>query len=234
MILSNPWSREGVQYEGFVHQTLKSEVLLKFHPDFHATYSGEDYNVRFQFNRTPLRHFHTAVESSVKHPGIGVLFPTELELRPAQVELPIDEPKDLDSTSLSFLMDMWDTTIKWANTSLNQEQRRAVLRILEGSYRPVPYIIYGPPGTGKTQTVVEAVLQLFINMPRCRILITTPSNSSADLIASRLHNSGKIQPGDMVRLNAFSRSVDSMPESIQSYAISCDSMEQVKYIYLSI
>ncbi len=71
--------QDGPQYEGYVHevrrqlvlqhqhkkqrddkfglwmvvalQVLSEDVLLKFHESFHSTYSGEDYNVRFSFNR---------------------------------------------------------------------------------------------------------------------------------------------------------------------------------------
>ncbi len=69
VILSNPWGAKGLCYEGFVHQTLKYEALIKFNEDFHMKYDGKDYTVRFQSNRTPLRRHHTAVENSTKHPG---------------------------------------------------------------------------------------------------------------------------------------------------------------------
>ena len=38
------------------------------------------------------------------------------------------------------------TKFKWVNESLNVEQKRAVVRILQGEARPIPYVIYGPPG----------------------------------------------------------------------------------------
>lgn len=190
-----------------MHATLRSEVLLQFHPDFHAKYDGEDFAVRFVFNRTPMRRYHTALKQAPQHPGFKVLFPNDLELRPPQVKK------------------RKVAGIEWANTSLNEEQKRAVVNILEGVYRPIPYIIYGPPGTGKTVTVVEAILQVFIHCPRSRILVATPSNSSADLIACRLVESGRINPGDMVRLNAFSRSLDALPETVRPYAMNCEEIQ---------
>ena len=110
--------------------------------------------------------------------------------------------------------------LTWINKNLNPEQKSAVIRILSGEARPIPYIIYGPPGTGKTVTVVEAILQIFMIRSDSRILVTTPSNSSADLIVERLHNSNQIGFGDLARLNAMQRLEDSIPEIVRPFCFS--------------
>lgn len=45
--------------------------------------------------------------------------------------------------------------------SYNPEQKQAVLKIVNKSSHPAPYILYGPPGTGKTATLVEAICQVY-------------------------------------------------------------------------
>lgn len=165
-----------------------------------------------------MRRYHTAIEMSGKHPGFKNLFPCSLEERPPQIVVS-KQKTDVGTPSKP-------TVVEWINPRLNEEQQRAVLRILEGVFRPMPYIIYGPPGTGKTVTVVEAVLQTFLLHPRSRILVATPSNSSADLIAHRLQESGRVHVGDMVRLHAYNRKTECIPESIQPYSLICEEMQK--------
>ena len=110
--------------------------------------------------------------------------------------------------------------LKWFNTMLNERQRSAVLRILHGYARPLPYVLFGPPGTGKTMTLVEAMLQLYTQVPGCRLLACAPSNSAADLLVQRLAASGAIEPGELVRLNAASRLEESIPADVLPFSMS--------------
>ncbi|XP_023443066.2 RNA helicase Mov10l1 [Dasypus novemcinctus] len=103
------------------------------------------------------------------------------------------------------------------NPVLNENQKLAVRRILSGDCRPLPYILFGPPGTGKTVTIIEAVLQVYYAVPDSRILICAPSNSAADLVCLRLHESAVLQPGAMVRVNATCRFEETIIDTIKPY-----------------
>ncbi|XP_040269756.1 RNA helicase Mov10l1 [Bufo bufo] len=103
------------------------------------------------------------------------------------------------------------------NPLLNDHQKLAVTRILSGDCRPTPYILFGPPGTGKTVTVIEAILQIYYALPDSRILVCAPSNSAADLVCLRLHESGHLENGSMVRVNASSRQEETINDLVKPY-----------------
>ncbi|KAH8402128.1 hypothetical protein KR009_009972, partial [Drosophila setifemur] len=91
------------------------------------------------------------------------------------------------------------TVLRLLNPSIydNAEQLQAVKRIVAGPSLQGPYIVFGPPGTGKSTTIVEAILQLRLQQPRSRILVTAGSNSACDTIAlmlcKYLHSNDRLQ-----------------------------------------
>uniref|UniRef100_H0UXJ7 RNA helicase Mov10l1 n=1 Tax=Cavia porcellus TaxID=10141 RepID=H0UXJ7_CAVPO len=103
------------------------------------------------------------------------------------------------------------------NVLLNENQKLAVRRILSGDCRPLPYILFGPPGTGKTMTIIEAVLQVHHALQDSRILVCAPSNSAADLVCLRLHESRVLRPASMVRVNATCRFEETIIDAIKPY-----------------
>ncbi|XP_007952952.1 RNA helicase Mov10l1 [Orycteropus afer afer] len=103
------------------------------------------------------------------------------------------------------------------NPALNENQKLAVKRILSGDCRPLPYVLFGPPGTGKTVTIIEAVLQVYHALPDSRILVCAPSNSAADLVCLRLHESQMLRPGTTVRVNATCRFQETIIDAIRPY-----------------
>ena len=161
----------------------------------------------------PIKHcLKKQTAMSLSPPNCELEFKFELlEIRSSDLKLPPYTPKTNLKTARGL------PVLRWVNRNLNREQQNAVTRILSGQGRPLPYVIYGPPGTGKTVTVVEAILQIFLLRSDSRILVTAPSNSAADLIVERLHKSGKIQLGDLARLNAFQRPEDLIPATVKLY-----------------
>ena len=62
--------------------------------------------------------------------------------------------------------------------------------------------IFGPPGTGKTTTIVNRVIQIMQNEPQAKILILTPTNKAADVIAHKIFNNSTGDNDWLVRYGA--------------------------------
>ncbi|KAF7291968.1 RNA helicase [Mycena indigotica] len=162
----------GRWFEGGVHVVRQQEVGLRFHGSFKNASSTDRYSVRFKLNRYPLRRQHLALDSAFSEDR--VLFPD------AGHHLSMAYP-----TIASANIKVFNPLI-----AANAPQLQAVVSITKRPVGSVPFIIFGPPGTGKTVTMVEAILQVLAANPNARIIACAPSNSAADLIATRLMSLG--------------------------------------------
>ena len=75
--------------------------------------------------------------------------------------------------------------------------------------------VYCSPGTGKTLTIVEAMQQILSKYGNAKILACAPSNSAADLIATRL--TSRLSPKELFRFYAPTRSQDLIPDELQKF-----------------
>jgi len=71
------------------------------------------------------------------------------------------------------------------------------------------------PGTGKTVTIVESILQVVAANRTARVFACAPSNSAADLLASRL--AAHLSIDELFRFYAPSRFKDQVPDKLRSY-----------------
>uniref|UniRef100_A0A2H8U037 Putative RNA helicase armi n=2 Tax=Melanaphis sacchari TaxID=742174 RepID=A0A2H8U037_9HEMI len=146
--------------------------------------------------------------------GESFLFPYKdsLEYQPSKLKILSDDEIKTDNTYEDNLKKDSNTLlpkpkivqkIRWFNNKLNLEQRSAVINILKGEGRPMPYIIYGPPGTGKTVTMTESIIQVYKEFSKSKLLICAPTNSAVDILLSKLVNSGLFDNTIMKRLVGY-------------------------------
>lgn len=153
---------------------MAEELWLKFDPEFHGICGHWDYSVDFFHARNMYRKQHEVINELWKNTRLGesFLFPfrDSLEYQPPKLEIVAYDDSDYWN-NLNSVNDILlprpkvVKKIRWFNEKLNPEQKNAVINILKGEGRPMPYIIYGPPGTGKTITLTESIIQVYKEFP---------------------------------------------------------------------
>jgi helicase MOV-10 len=188
---------EGKWYEGVVHDVMLDEVGMRFGRSFPTYAPGRKYSARFQFNRFPLRRMHQALGQPFSEDRI--FFPAGPHIR---------LPSILANETLA---------LHNPDVGNNAEQLFAVKSILHLPPGAHPFIVYGPPGTGKTVTIVEAILQILRADANARIFACAPSNSAADMIATRLLAANILDQEQLFRFCAPSRLKKTIPEVVLPY-----------------
>ncbi|KAJ7512385.1 P-loop containing nucleoside triphosphate hydrolase protein [Mycena galericulata] len=197
ILVQRQGATHGHWFEGGVHVVRKEEVGLQFAPSFRATSAVDRYNVHFKLNRYPMRRQHLAMDTAFSEDR--VLFP-----------LPLHVPKVPYPTQASARIKVFNPLI-----AANAPQLQAVVSIVKRRPGSVPFVIFGPPGTGKTVTMVEAIRQVLAADPQSRILACAPSNSAADLIATRLIVA--LSTDELFRFYAPSRNKDQVALELREY-----------------
>uniref|UniRef100_A0A8D3C2Z9 RNA helicase Mov10l1 n=1 Tax=Scophthalmus maximus TaxID=52904 RepID=A0A8D3C2Z9_SCOMX len=225
------------KYISYVTEINDESVSLRVNSEFLHSYLGEPLDVEFSYNRTTTRRCHNALHQ-MKHFG-DFLFPTTVTLQPplwtGKWEDEPDQNKAIGDNEVNFkkngglLSKPIPSKGHFFNPELNPPQREAVKRILEGECRPIPYVLFGPPGTGKTITLIEAILQVYHFIPSSRVLVCTPSNSAADLICIRLHDSGFLHAASLARVNASCRQDEVLSKVLRLYSRAGEDIRQACY-----
>ncbi|KAK2968501.1 hypothetical protein RJ640_027551 [Escallonia rubra] len=107
----------------------------------------------------------------------------------------------------------------WSEKSLNDDQRRAILKILTAKDYT---LILGMPGTGKTSTLVHSVKALL--MRGASVLLTSYTNSAVDNLLIKL----KAQGIDFVRIGRS----EAVHEEIRGHCISAMDIHSIRDIKL--
>ncbi|KAL2536685.1 DNA replication helicase [Forsythia ovata] len=109
----------------------------------------------------------------------------------------------------------------WSEKSLNDDQRRAILKILTAKDYA---LILGMPGTGKTSTMVHAVKALL--MRGASILLTSYTNSAVDNLLIKL----KAQGIDFIRIGRD----EAVHADVQGNCVSAMKMDSTREIKLKL
>ncbi|KAL2337269.1 hypothetical protein Fmac_011715 [Flemingia macrophylla] len=125
------------------------------------------------------------------------------------------EPPRFDSGSI--LSQDPAISFVWSEKSLNDDQRRAIVKILTAKDYA---LILGMPGTGKTSTLVHAVKALLIR--GASILLTAYTNSAVDNLLIKL----KAQGIDFVRIGRH----EVVNEEVRDHCLSARNVQGVEDI----
>ncbi|KAF7633169.1 hypothetical protein Mgra_00007448 [Meloidogyne graminicola] len=157
--------------------------------------NGQRCTIDIEFNDRQYRSCLRSLELLKKGKGTFAIFPDAKELI------------SYENYQRTFNHHYQKNIQKQLNNKFDKMQNQAIYSIVTGVHGTVPFVLWGPPGTGKTVTIIECVNQL-LQDPLKRILICTPSNMAADLIAKRIYQMRILSPKQMRRYYSLGKSIN--------------------------
>lgn len=91
IIAKDSYNQDATEYEGFIHKIGAKHIYVKFSPDFHDSYNGEDMSIMVMTSRAPFRRMHQAVGLAIRNLGSSFLFPAKVIQQKPQVNFVYDQ-----------------------------------------------------------------------------------------------------------------------------------------------
>lgn len=195
-------------YRGKVETANPYSYGIKMRDNFEENICSDEYSIMFNYNRASFIRKHRAIDAVARKFDKNFLFPTEVHTNPSNKH-------DIDMKGGELRVNGAKT--KWFQNHLNHEQIMAVKFALQDESN-LPFIIDGPPGTGKTSTLVEIVAQIHAHWPKARVLITTQTNSAANVIAKRLIDACDMVKSSLVRVVSKSAARNNLPAELRPFS----------------
>ncbi|XP_060525981.1 putative helicase mov-10-B.1 [Cylas formicarius] len=168
--------KDHTAYQGVITMVADNYVLIGDVNDIclnHVrNFPDIEMDVRFVLGRINYERMHQGVRQVVLNNYVRHLFPDNSLATARRRSI----AQDIEISRNEFYN---------RDVYINEEQRTAVLKIVNNSSRGAPYIVYGPPGTGKTMTLIEAIMQLKRTSTK-RILVCAPANAACNMLAEKL------------------------------------------------
>lgn len=128
--------------DGWITKVCEDSVLVKFPERAHKDLLDYEYSIDFEFSRKLFRQQHHAIDTVCSNSGLGLdfIFPDgdKMKANPRH--------KQIDVKLQHGKLTSFGKQLNWFDSRLNAHQKEAVVNVLRGECRQVPYIIYGPPG----------------------------------------------------------------------------------------